>query len=171
MCTFRSTTSHPLQETVEGCIAESYMFRHVVLRYHVAPCCLFFLLDTFYGNKFSTNKQLLEQSFYKSALSLSVTSMKLVKRPPGTCKCTYLNHLLNTYHSVFCTLNMHRPRFLCGYRKYVSIPSLFVGCSSCLWVSLLRVKRLQHLKDWHIHKSQLNIHESVAQADLYTCIS
>lgn len=57
--------------------------------------------------------------------------------------------------------HIHSLVFLYGYRKYVDIPAICTGCSSCLSVSLLIVERLQHLTGQCIRKSQLYIHKSV----------
>lgn len=90
----------------------------------------------------------------KSGLCLSVLSIKLVIQPPDTYRC--INHLLNTHWtytvSVFMWVQKVREHSCCPVRT---------ACSSCLWVSLLRVERLQHLTEWRIHKSQLCIHKSV----------
>ncbi len=101
-------------------------------------------------------------SLYKSRRY--VACIKLVIQPPGTCRYTHINHLLNTYHSGFFFAHWTYAVsffFLCELRKYVNISALCTGCSSCLWVNLLRVERLQHLTERCIHKSQLYMHNSV----------
>lgn len=69
---FHSTARHPLQEPAEGCIAESYMFRHVVLSCYVVPRVSFSCWTHSHGNNFSINKQLQEQSPFRPRLSLYV---------------------------------------------------------------------------------------------------